>query len=205
MPNLHDLSLKHSFTPTGILHVGAGGLEEAELYSDMGIKTVIWIEALPEEAQRAERAKEYGQTLYNEVAFAEQDGHAILSVSSNSGVSSSILPFARHATIYPDVIVTERRTVRTVRADHFFVNGLPQEIDTLVIDVQGAERQVLEGMGNLLNQIKRIWAEVNLKSLYAGGALKPELDQWLFDRGFWHADFYMVHWPEWGECLYRRP
>lgn len=200
---LLELSRLHGFKPHAILHVGAGMLEEADMYREMGVEKVIWIEALPPSERRQSQAKKYGHQLYESTAFSDKTEPVHLSVASNE-VSSSILPFNRHSVIYPDIYVKEVIPLTAVRADEFFGTAFPKSIDTLVLDVQGAELKVLNGLGSLIEQIKCVFAEVNLTSLYSGCVLKPELDQWMITKGFWDHDMRMVHWPEWSECLYRR-
>jgi FkbM family methyltransferase len=201
--NLSDLAQKHGFKPKGILHVGAGWLEEAQQYEDMGVKAVIWVEADYPREQRQKRATQFGHALYECLPLSDRCECVDFRVASNDA-SSSILPFARHSTIYPDIVVKETHKMLTLRADQVFNEGLVPDIDTLVLDVQGAELKVLRGMGKLLDQIQRIWAEVNLKELYTGCVLKPELDDWLAKAGFGNSEFYPVHQEEWGECLYWR-
>lgn len=202
--NLKELSEKHSFKPTGILHVGASELNEAQLYKDMGVRTVIWVEALPHEDRRSAKAKEFGHVLFQACPFSDQQEIVEFQVTSNE-VSSSILPLKRHAEVYPDIFVKKTLTMMTFRADFWFeLYGFPEEIDTIVIDVQGAELKVLRGMGKLLDQIQRAFLEVNLKEMYDGCVLKPELDDWMAKAGFVNSEFYPVHDEEWGEGYWWR-
>jgi FkbM family methyltransferase len=200
---LPDLFRVHGWKCGGIMHVGAAMLEEAEDYQSMGNPRVIWIEALPKSERRESRAHEFKQTLYERLAFSDAREPVKLRVASNEA-SSSILPFGRHSAIYPDIVVTQEIDMESRRPDEFFGDKFPPEIDTLVLDVQGAELKVLKGMGRLLNQIQRIWCEVNLKELYTGCALKPELDAWLKEAGFPHSEEHPVHLEEWSEALYWR-
>lgn len=200
-----ELAKIHGFKPKGILHVGAAMLEEAQDYKDMGVDTVVWVEAQPPNKQRQARAAEFGHQLYEFIPLSDKMERVSLRITSNE-VSSSILPLKRHSSIYPDIFVTEEVPLITMRADNLFQGGLlPAAVDTLVLDVQGAELKVLNGMGNLLKQIQRVWAETNLKELYEGCVLKPQLDAWMLEHGFEYQEFHPVHLEEWGESLYRRP
>lgn len=200
---LKELSEKHGFVPTGILHVGAGMLEEAEQYRDMGVKTVIWVEALPHDDKRSARAKEFGNTLYEQCPLSDRMENVILLVASNS-CSSSIMPFLRHSEIYPEVVVTNQYILCSFRGDQFLAYRFPPEIDTLVVDVQGAELRVVRGLGELMERIKRAWIEVNLKEQYEGAVLKPELDDWMAKSGFVNNEFYPAHPDEFGDSFYWR-
>lgn len=201
--NLKELSEKHGFKPTGILHIGASELNEAQIYKDMGVSKVIWVEALPHDEKRENKAKEFGHELFEHLPLSDKC-ECIEFYVSNNEVSSSMLPFKRHAEVYPDIVVKKKLRMMTVRADTLFGKGLPPEIDTLVIDVQGAELKVLEGMGKLLEQIQRAFLEVNLKEMYSGCVLKPELDDWMAKAGFGNSEFYPVHDEEWGEGFWWR-
>lgn len=198
--NLKDLFEKHQFHVNGILHVGAGWLEEAQLYSDMGVKKVIWVEALPATHKRRERAEQFGHELIEAIPFSDRTELVTLRVASNS-VSSSILPFKRHSEIYPDIVVEEEIKALSLRADQVFQDHFPKEIDTLVLDVQGAELKVLRGMGKLLNQIQRIFTETNLTEMYEGCVLEPQLRDWLAKRGFVNWETFDVHLEEWREAF----
>lgn len=205
MKYLCDVCADHGIKPTGILHVGAAMLEEAEQYRDMGVKKVIWVEADKPSKRRQARAHEFGHDLFEYTALSDKREGVEFRVASNEA-SSSILPFARHSVIYPDIVVSESRPMFSERADEVFKDeyALPIEIDTLVLDVQGAELKVLRGMGKLLDQIKTAWLEINATELYTGCALRPDIEMWMRDKGFVNSDFQWVHQEEWGEELFWR-
>lgn len=199
---LTELCQKHSFKPDGILHVGAAMLEEAEEYRDLGVKTVIWVEALPGDEERRERAKLFGHELHELLPLSDENNDIILKVTTNT-FSSSILPLKRHYELYPEVTVEREIKTMSRRADGYFTT-FPKEINTLVLDVQGAELKVLRGMGQLIYQFQWCLVETFLTELYEGCALKPELDRWMRDRGFQNAEYIPVLEGEWGDTLYRR-
>lgn len=89
--NLEEAIKKCGLKPSGILHVGAGMLEEADLYSRLGIETVVWVEALPQSELRSERARHFKHMLYERLALSDMDGAGVLRVASNA-VSSVRVP-----------------------------------------------------------------------------------------------------------------
>lgn len=191
-------------TPKGILHVGASMLEEAEQYTEMGVKTVWWIEARPHEEARMAQAKKYGHVLLEGIALGSSNGLVTIHVTSNY-VSSSVLPLERHAVIYPDIVEIDRVQVPKMRGDELLANDLPLEIDTLVIDTQGYEYEVVKGLEGLLSQINFVWAEVSLTELYSGQMLKQQFDDlMLLEEGFTRTEFHEVHQGEWGESWFSR-
>ena len=202
--NLAEIARRFGFAPTGILHVGASACNEAEVYQQMGIRTVIWIEALPPLKHRQDRAKYFGHTLYESTPFSDRQESIKLQVASNA-VSSSILPFHRHSVLYPDIVVKEEIPTKTIRADKFFDgHAFPPEINTLVIDAQGADLRVIKGMGGLLDRMDVVVCEVFLTELYSGSDLKPEIERHMATAGFRMVEFEEVHKGEWGNCLFLR-
>ena len=61
------------------------------------------------------------------------------------------------------------------------------------MDVQGAEKMVLEGVGEYLKNVKAICTEVEVEHMYQGSTLKTELDKFLLEHNFVELQtFHMV-------------
>ena len=74
--------------------------------------------------------------------------------------------------------------VTTQRFDSWLKEpGSPQEIDFVWIDVQGAEKDVLEGMGAHIRNIKLIWIEYG-EMIYEGSLTRAETVNYLDQRGY---------------------
>ncbi|HIF03461.1 MAG TPA: FkbM family methyltransferase, partial [Nitrospinaceae bacterium] len=73
----------------------------------------------------------------------------------------------------------------------------------LNIDVQGYELEVLKGVGDKLNQIQLIIAEVNRDEMYEGCPMIEDIDSHVAGFGF---ERLTVHWQSqsWGDALYVR-
>jgi FkbM family methyltransferase len=78
----------------------------------------------------------------------------------------------------------QKITVDAIRIDNWCKNNSINKIDLLWIDVQGAEKMVLNGIGDFLNDVKAICTEVEISHMYNGSILKNELDEFLLDKGF---------------------
>jgi hypothetical protein len=65
----------------------------------------------------------------------------------------------------------------------FRCEGLAK-IDLLWVDIQGAERDMIQGGGFALAHTRYLFIEAETEELYAGEALKPELLALLGDHGF---------------------
>lgn len=190
-------------TPHGILHVGAAMLEEAEQYTEMGVKTVFWIEARPHDPARMARAKQFGHTLIEGVALGSSNGLTRIQVSSNE-VSSSVLPLKRHAELYPDIVYVGEFLVPKMRGDVLLAQDIPLDVDTLVLDTQGYEYEVIKGLDALMKQFTFAWSEVSVTELYSGQMLKQNVDDLMREYGFGRTEYFEVHQGEWGESLYAR-
>lgn len=74
--------------------------------------------------------------------------------------------------------------VDIVRVDDWCKENNISEIDLLWVDVQGAEKMVFEGCGDMLDNVKAICTEVEIAHMYHDSVLKNELDELLLNKGF---------------------
>lgn len=63
-----------------------------------------------------------------------------------------------------------------------------ENIDLIWIDVQGAELDVFKGAVETLKNVKVILTEAGLQPYYEGQSLKPEIDQFLKEQGFYELE-----------------
>lgn len=190
--------------PRCLLHVGAATGGEAGPYRACGIKSVIWVEAIPSVFDRLRQAVEpYGDRCFNVLA-SDTDGDLVpFWVTSNDGMSSSMLPLSGHLTLFPDVKVSGTLRLVTRRLDNFLdANKVRRgSIDGIVLDVQGAELKVLRGLGGYLRGVQVVVTEFSRIPLYVGGVLFDELDDFLVRSGFKRiTELGSVH----GDALYVR-
>lgn len=74
-------------------------------------------------------------------------------------------------------------------------------IDLVWMDLQGAELKALQGMEDILRNIKILYTEVEFKQIYIGQPLFPEIDRFMRERGFrLHGQFNRSEW--FGDALY---
>jgi len=72
--------------------------------------------------------------------------------------------------------------VETISLDSFFKN---KELDVLQIDVQGAEKLVIQGAVNVLKNTKAVFIEISVKpNLYKGSVTFEEISRLLAKYGF---------------------
>lgn len=187
----------------GVLHVGAHDGEEAAFYHGQGWGPVIWVEMLPEKAaQLRQRFPDPRTDLVIEAACWDVDGQSIALHRASNAQSSSLLAPREHLVQHPDVGFADDGELTTHRLD----SVLPESptFDLVCIDVQGAELQVLNGLGKRLEAVSWACIEVSTLPLYAGAALLPEIDAFMHQHGFVRIARKMAEDHGWGDALYRQ-
>ena len=171
----------------GVIHVGANSGQERKLYAGHALP-VIWIEPIVEVYNRLQaNLTDYPKQRGFNYLITDMDGQDYqFHIANNSGQSSSIYGLKDHSSLWPDVYYLASTRMQSTRLDTMFKreNLNIADYDTLIMDTQGSELLVLQGMGELLNGIKWIRAEAADCDLYEGGCQIKDLDSFLLPRGF---------------------
>ena len=183
----------------GVVHVGGHYGQEGSAYRAMGVESICWVEALPSAFSKLIKNESGTKSLFFQCALGATAGEATFYVADNEGQSSSLRKPREHLREHPEVAFAETITVPVRR-----LSDLPLDFasyNLLVMDVQGCELDVLLGAGDVLSGFDYIVAEVQCTELYEGGALLPELAEWLAHRGFACE---RVEWQtkSWGNALF---
>jgi FkbM family methyltransferase len=190
--------------PNGIIHIGAHLMEERDAYLSYGLNNTIWVEANPNIYLDIKYINDINtnEKCFN-YAISDKDDEVVNFKITNNGQSSSILDLELHSFYYPSITVIETLNVKTKRMDTLIKeNNLKIEnYDFLNIDIQGAELLALKSFGNLLNDVKFIYTEINTNKLYKDCALVGEIDDYLLKYGFNRIETVMTQ-VEWGDALY---
>ncbi len=202
-----ELLNKYNFIPTGVLHIGASHGEEFEQYVAMGVVNQIWIEAIPDIAEKCRQHVKNNPSalVFNKCISDKMGEEVIFNVTSNAGQSSSFLPLKEHAIVYPSIVVTEKLLLSTVTINWLMANNklVPANYDFINIDLQGAELKALKGATNVLKQAKYIYCEVNTAELYEGCPMVEEIDTYLWQFGFEPYEVKMTD-AGWGDKFYMK-
>jgi len=202
--DFRGLKAKHGMRVTGVLHVGAHECEEAGVYAEIvepGAR-VVWVEGNPSICARM-RAR--GVADVHEALVSDVDGAETDFIVTNNGQSSSILELAEHSREHPDVFEVARVRLKTVTLASLLAGfEEPPVFNFINLDIQGAELLALRGLGaERLSSVDYVYTEVNVRELYAGCALLPEMDAFLGAAGFERADTAITR-HGWGDALYLR-
>jgi FkbM family methyltransferase len=192
----------------GVVHVGAHQAQEASDYSENFLEPVIWIEAIPSLALRAkENLQDFPLQSVVEAALWSKSGMKMnFNVSSNDGGSSSFFDFHLHKASYPEVATTSVIELETNTLSEILENRMVENCSFgyLVLDVQGAELEVLRGGSEVLKDFIAIVAEVSLRDLYKGAPLFAELTEWLNASQFQLIACDVSSETGWGDALFVR-
>lgn len=124
-------------------------------------------------------------------------------VAANRGASSSLMSMLPlHETNAPDARIIGREVVRVRRLDEFLASEITEAARPFVkIDVQGFERNVLDGAAGILAHVVGLQVELQLYPLYLGApTLRGMLDR-LADDDFVLAGLEPVFTAEDGRLL----
>jgi len=190
--------------PKGIIHIGAHLMEERNDYISKDLYNTIWVEANPKVYSNIEfiNNESSNERVFN-FAISDEDNKLYEFNITNNGQSSSILKLDKHKIHHPQIHVSEVINVNSKRMNTLLSenNINVNDYDFLNIDIQGAELLALKGFGDLLNNIKYIYTEINTNTLYKDCALVSEIDEYLFKYGFKRVETLMTEF-EWGDALY---
>lgn len=196
---------------TGVMQVGASSGQEVEAIAASGVQVAVLIEPLSVPYQKlCERTKKYPSMIAIRALCSNVAGEVVdFKVASNGGMSSSILEPSNHKIIHPDVKFFDKISIKTTTVDHIVnvlrekIGNHTKKINTLMMDVQGAEHLVIEGAKNFLDQIDYIFCEVSLGGLYEGDMAVEALQDFLAQRGF-RICWLEINRKGWGDALFIR-
>ncbi|MBD2602047.1 MULTISPECIES: FkbM family methyltransferase [Microcystis] len=112
-----------------------------------------------------------------QAAIGNQEGEIIINIAGNSQSSSALPMLDAHVQSAPESAYSGSETVKLSRLDTLAKDYIKSETKSifLKIDVQGLEKQVLEGATAILPLVKGIKLELSLVPLYEGQVLFKEM------------------------------
>jgi FkbM family methyltransferase len=127
----------------------------------------------------------------SKLALGSKRGTAEINVSANHTLSS-FLPASAKLASFDAEAPTVRETVEVQTLDKLLEED-PAKSIFLKIDVQGFEKEVLEGAKKTLPRVHALYVELPVEQLYEGGWTFPEAINYLDDLGFTPAQFRTVN------------
>lgn len=179
-----ELVRRYKISPTQIIHVGAWeGLDVPE-YRTLGIPKITLVEAMPDKANALR--KRFGhdeQIQIIEAAASDTSNKTVTFYPLDYGSSSLLKPKIESLQrIFADFIEVEPIAVQTMRIDDIETSDTSKIM--LIIDVQGAELQVLRGSIEALKKTVLLKVEVSTTIYYEGQSYQNEIALFLRSKGF---------------------
>lgn len=203
--DLAKLESDFGIRPGPVIHAGASYCQEREIYQQSRFLPVFWIEALNDVViDSKDLLRDYPQQqIFNVTLWSLNDVEVEFNRTSNDGESSSILKLDLHQYIHPNVNQTFSDIHITTTLDTFSQNNnLPNEISLLVLDLQGAELQALQGAAELLKSTKAVFVEVSTVQMYKGQAIFAEVHAFLSSLNFGLVEHDLFENAVMGDALY---
>lgn len=184
---------------SGIIHVGGHFGEEIEEYVKNGIADIVIFEPLESNFNILERnvSRLNANILGYQVALGSEEKELKMYVSSNDGLSSSLLKPKVHLTQYTNITFEEKDLVEVKTLDSYSLSGY----NFINMDVQGYELEVLKGGIKTLENVDYVYCEVNREEVYENNAYIEEIDEFLSKYNMERVE---VDWQggTWGDALY---
>lgn len=140
-------------------------------------------------------------TTLHETGIGCQEQETDIHVSKADD-SSSLLPITSLQTgLFPGTGEKEIRKIQVKRLDSILHREDIGKPSLLKIDVQGFEKQVLEGCNSLLQEFTYIYVECSFVELYANQSLAPEVISFLAESGFGLSGIYNIYYNKKGLAI----
>ena len=169
-----------------ILDIGASFGEYAtrarNLFPDAEI---ISFEAIPKSYKiLSEKFKNDSLHKCFNIALSNYTGETVFRISSNSGSSSLLEMNDLHKINYPVSKDIQEININCDKLDNVIKDLKLKRNVLMKLDVQGAEKLVLEGAEETLKNVDIIFSEINFSELYKGNVPFSELCRYLLEKGF---------------------
>lgn len=170
--------------PNHVIHVGAWEGVDVPDYLELEIPRITLIEALPEKAKLLRTKFKTNENVeILEYAASDTTGELVTFYPLNYGSSSLLKPnLDSLREIFADFTEMEAIKVQTLKLDDITTSSIEQIM--LIIDVQGAELQVLKGATSALRKTLLIKVEVSTVAYYEGQSYQSQIEQFLESHDF---------------------
>ncbi len=200
--SLLSIAQRYNLHINGLIQVGAHKGQELEGFIKYGVEHMILIEPVPDHAKIIKEKIGVRKNIkVVSMALGASKGLIKLNITSNDGQSSSILDTGFNFRIAsPEIRVIQSIEVEMTRMDNVIENF--DKYNTLLIDVEGYELEVLKGSTETLKFIDHIFIEVNKNWVRKGNPTIHKIDKILLESGF--KRIFTRWWDFWGDAFYTR-
>jgi FkbM family methyltransferase len=182
--NLNKIRVNLLKNANGVIHIGGSTGQEAQVYSNFKLR-VIWVECLPDifEILKKNVSHFENQSAINYL-LGNEPKEVEFFLTSNNFMSSSIYKLNVSNQTSKDLREVGTEKMKMVRLDSLFSNSEMLDFTHWVLDVQGAELDVLRGAGALLESCQSIELEYSNYEVYLSAPSAGEVVLFLEENGF---------------------
>jgi len=175
-----------------ILFIGANDMGEISNYV-ADYQNGIFIEAIPSVFKKLEYNLQNANDKYNKNYIAvnclvtdKHDKEYVFNVFSNQGASSSIYESNSSQWKWPSVQKVDEIKLKSTTIESILRDNKWEDVKyDLVLDVQGAELDVLQGFDvSSFKNIEQITTEISTREFYKNGVLFDDLNTFITGLGF---------------------
>ena len=183
-PSQHDLLASLANTPISknirVLCIGgAHRYQERQLFNQLfpHLEHIYLFEPIPELARQLKRIEMTdARVRVFPFALSDRNGEQDFFLTNNDGESSSLLRLGKHREIFPHVKEVHAIRVQCRTLDHIIQEAGLLKPDMLLLDVQGAEHQILSSLSSgLKGHIQVLYVEASLEEVYQGARCLDDL------------------------------
>lgn len=119
------------------------------------------------------------------IALGDKKENLEINISQNTFSSSILNMMPEHLKSAPEAIYLEKETISVDKLDNLFSSLIsPNDVVLLKLDVQGFEKNVLEGAKESLKNISGVQVEMSVIEMYEGELTYLEMIDYLAKHGF---------------------
>lgn len=188
------------FDLNGVVHAGTNDGEEIYNYIRFGIDHIVGFEPLRSAFHLCRRncdiwTKEFdykGRIDLAIFALDDYNGEAMLNVTAGDGKGSSLfMPNLEHPEVKKNwtdnAMMVRKEECGVISFDSWMFKNPTINIDnydTLVLDTQGNEWEILHGMSHYLADFKYLCIELSINPVYEHEHTGQEVEDFLVEKGF---------------------
>lgn len=178
--------VRQGIVPDLVIDVGANqGQFTSAVLGLIGDARGVAFEPIPScaDALHAIRDRFPGRLRVIEAAIGAERSTATLTINAHSQSSSLRSLTPKHLSAFPDATPAGTATVEVLRLDEVLADHEINSRSLLKLDVQGFEREAMEGAGELLTRFGHVIVEASFRPLYEGEWTFIDLLDFARERG----------------------
>ena len=141
-----------------------------------------------------ENTKDYGQRIKtHDFGFLNVSDGLDINITSFHGANSILAQSSNYRNIYPQIEEINTEKIEVVTLDSFMANSNIDKIDIIKIDVEGVEKEVIEGgMETFKNKVDNVFIELSFLRRNRNSSYWIEICRLLYDLGFVLVNIYNI-------------